>query len=154
MCRQQLATEMSKAGTNAKLTFGGNFFDRDAGVNLRPLGLFEENESGKPVAVADVLLGGGPINPDVCRAAFGMLGDSGAVDAGAAGASVGGAGGSGAGGAGSAPDATTGGAAGGGPAPTDDGGCSASGRGTSRVGFAAFAAIAAAVVMGRRRSRG
>ena len=146
VCRQQLASEMGKAGTDNTFTVYGWYYSLDAGVVLRPPGLFEEGESGTPQALADLIIGGSPMNAEVCRTALAMPRND-AVDGGS------GAGGSGVGGAGPAPDATTGGAAGGGPAPTDDGGCSASGRGAHRVGFAAFAAIAAAVVMGRRRSR-
>ena len=154
VCRQQLATEMSKAGTHAKLTFGGNFFDIDAGVTVRPEGLFEPHELGKPRAIADVILGTGPINPDVCPAAFGTLPDGGA---GAGGAGAGGAGPAGSAGLGPGPGGpgpTSGGAAPSAPPSSDDGGCSTSrGGAPANGGMVAFVFTAVALEVARRRSR-
>ena len=146
VCRGWLATEMAKAGTSATLTFGGSYYDYDAGAVLRPAGLFAEGEPGAPRLVSDVLLGG-PINPDVCRVALGLppIGsDAGVADAaggtgGSAGAGVGGA--------------STGGASGSGSTPSDEGGCSTSGRGVpSHAGFAAVLLVAAFFELARRRS--
>jgi len=134
VCKQQLATEMAKVGTDRTLNFAGTYFT-DAGVT-RPAGLFAEGEASSPASLVDLLLGGAPINPEVCRAALALP------------RNAGGAGG------GPASDASPGGASGAGPAPNDDGGCSTAGRGSAgHVGGAAFFFVAAMLGVARRRSR-
>ena len=139
VCRGQLASEMAKAGTSTTVTFSGSFYDYDAGASVRPAGLFAEGEPGSATVLTELTLGGGPINPDVCRTALGMppvSGDGGIADAG-------GAGGGGTG---------TGGAAGN-PPSNDDGGCSTSGRGApSSGGFAVALFVVAILGIARRRS--
>jgi MYXO-CTERM domain-containing protein len=147
-CRGQLAAELAKAGTDASMTFNDTYFN-DAGV-VRPAGLFTEAESAQAAALSELSLGGQPMNPQVCAAAF-ALPRNGADAAGPAGAGGTSSGGAGGGSAGTGTSAT-----GGSPVaqPSDDGGCSTSGRGApASAGFAALAMMAAALACTRRRSR-
>jgi hypothetical protein len=132
VCRGQLAAEMAKAGTDKTMTFGGAYFDSDAGAVIRPAGLFAEGEPASPAPLADLLLGNAPINPEVCRTALALPRNAG--DAGVA-------------------DASGSGGTGGGPA-ADEGGCSTAGRGSpAHAGFGALAFLAALIEVVRRRSR-
>jgi len=158
VCRGQLAAEIAKAGTTTTVTLNGSYFDYDAGAVLRPAGLFAEGEPGTAVFLPESSLGGGPLNPDVCRVALGLPaigGDAGTPDAaGGAGGNAGsGAGGGGAASGGAAGGTNAGGAAG--SAPTsDDGGCSTSGRGApAHAGFVAVLVVATMLELARRRSR-
>jgi hypothetical protein len=181
-CKQALASEMAKAGTNTTILFNGNYFV-DGGT-VQPRGLFREGTAGEAALYAvDVQFGSGPMNPQTCASALGVPRSNddagGSADAdpgtdasggdgsdGSGGSGGSGSGGSSNGGAGSGPwmtgiDSTTasGGAGGSAPAPaaaSDDGGCSLAHRGSSGgARVVLLALLAAAFGIGRRsRKRG
>jgi hypothetical protein len=93
-CVSLLGESLASAGTSTPVLFSGTYYDPDAKRVLRPIGLFDADASAHPVFYAEVGLGShGPINPNVCPAAFalgndgdagGLLPSTPAKDAGAA----------------------------------------------------------------------
>jgi hypothetical protein len=164
-CKQALATEMAKAGSNTTIVFGGTYFV-DGGP-VQPRGLFREGQAGQAVLYGtDVQFGANPMNPQTCASALAVPRND--PDGGTAGAGGGaGAGGSSTDDAGGSADAdlgadtrAAGGNGGNGGAAGNGGSGTTGGAGADTTGSAGSAAPPAPAAddggcnVAHRRSRG